>query len=337
LNKVVFKTYGYSYPTFLTGIHFVFTFLGLVACARLGMFEVKVVPFRQVLPLSLTFTGFVVFNNLSLQFNSLGFYQLMKVMTTPAVVLIQLIGFGVKIHPKLGFSLIPICVGVVMATVNDFDLNFWGMFWAICGIISTSFYQIWVKSKQQDLGLNSFQLLFLQAPPSAALVGMLSLVSEPWTGPDGLLNYPYDVYSLSAIIGTGVMSFCVNLSIFLVIGQTSPIAYNVLGHFKLICILMSGFLFFGESSNAPKTIGTILTLAGVIIYTHYQQTLKSGWEEREKHAKAQATHGKYQPLTNIQMDDELDDDDEEHGLENEEIERTENGDTIHTISMASKA
>ena len=33
--------------------------------------------------------SFVVFNNLSLQYNSVGFYQLMKVLTTPVVVVLQ--------------------------------------------------------------------------------------------------------------------------------------------------------------------------------------------------------------------------------------------------------
>jgi solute carrier family 35 protein E3 len=64
------------------------------------MFTVKHVSLVHIIPLSLSFTGFVVFNNLSLQANSLGFYQLMKVLTTPAVVAIQLVGFGVPLHNK---------------------------------------------------------------------------------------------------------------------------------------------------------------------------------------------------------------------------------------------
>jgi solute carrier family 35 protein E3 len=174
-----------------------------------------------------------------------------------------------------------------MATVTDIELNFWGVMWAIAGIISTSFYQIWVKSKQQDLGLDSYQLLFLQAPPSALLVFALSAVSEPISGPGGLLDYAYTYSSLSAILGTAVLSFCVNLSIFLVIGKTSPVAYNVLGYFKLVCILAAGFLFFHEEANTVKVAGTVITFVGVCVYTQMQQSLKSGWEGREKQAEQQ--------------------------------------------------
>lgn len=36
VNKSVFKTYGYAFPTFLTTLHFVCTFAGLAICAALG-------------------------------------------------------------------------------------------------------------------------------------------------------------------------------------------------------------------------------------------------------------------------------------------------------------
>lgn len=39
LNKVVFKTYAFNYPTFLTGLHFVATFLGLCICNAFGQQE----------------------------------------------------------------------------------------------------------------------------------------------------------------------------------------------------------------------------------------------------------------------------------------------------------
>lgn len=285
VNKLVFQQYAFKYSTLLTGIHFIFTFIGLLICNALGMFTVKLVPIRKVIPLCLAFVGFVVFNNLSLQYNSIGFYQLMKVLTTPAIVIIQYVAYSVQVHPKLIAALVPVCIGVALATSSDVEMNFWGTFHALMGIVTTSFYQIWVKKEQQDLGLDSYQLLFLQSLPSAVMVFLLSLYFEPVSGPGGWMEYEYTIPSLTAILGSSSLAFLVNLSIFLVIGKTSPVAYNVLGHFKLCVILLSGFLFFHEDANMWKIIGTLLTLAGVIAYTHLQQNLKSGWEGREKAAQ----------------------------------------------------
>ena len=142
VNKYVFKYYGFNYSTLLTGIHFIFTFIGLVFCAFIGLFQPKSVPIRHIIQLSLVFTGFVVFNNLSLQYNSVGFYQLMKVLTTPAIVIVQAVYYHVEVPAKLKLALVPICIGVCLATVSDIEVNSTGTTYAILGIISTSMYAL---------------------------------------------------------------------------------------------------------------------------------------------------------------------------------------------------
>jgi len=42
-----------------------------------------------MVPVSLTFCGFVVLTNLSLQSNTVGTYQIIKAMTTPMIIVIQ--------------------------------------------------------------------------------------------------------------------------------------------------------------------------------------------------------------------------------------------------------
>ncbi len=41
----------------------------------MGVFEIKPVKIMSVVPLCLAFCGFVVFTNYSLQYNTVGFYQ----------------------------------------------------------------------------------------------------------------------------------------------------------------------------------------------------------------------------------------------------------------------
>ena len=76
------------------------------------------------------------------------------------------------------------------------------------------------------------------------------------------------------------LAFCVNLSIFLVVGQTSPISYNVLGHCKLIIILTFGILYFGEECSVARAIGMVLAVVGIMAYTH----LKLYMQEEKKPA-----------------------------------------------------
>jgi len=230
----------------------------------------------------------VVFNNLSLQYNSVGCYQLMKVLTTPFLALLQRVVHGVKLDVRLQLALVPICLGVVIATVSDIELTWTGLLYGVMGLISTSCYQMLVKSKQCELQLDSYQLLYYQAPLSAILVLFFVPVFDKVTGPLGLLSFPFSFGCAFWIIVTAVTAFLVNISIYLVIDATSPVSYNVLGHFKLCVILISGWLFFDEDMNLKKSIGTVMAFAGVIAYTHLKQTIANDWNTQRYRPVAQS-------------------------------------------------
>jgi solute carrier family 35 protein E3 len=83
-------------------------------------------------------------------------------MTTPVIVILQYLLYGIKEDSRLLLALLPVVLGVALATVNDFSFNLVGCFWAVAGILSTSFYQLFVKTKQDSLGANSWQLLKYQ-------------------------------------------------------------------------------------------------------------------------------------------------------------------------------
>ena len=88
LNKAVYTHVGFPNMT-LTLVHFVFTSLGMVLCRAAKLFIFKPLPLRHMIPVSMTFCGFVVLTNLSLQYNTVGTYQIIKTMTTPAIIVIQ--------------------------------------------------------------------------------------------------------------------------------------------------------------------------------------------------------------------------------------------------------
>ena len=88
LNKTIYISYSFPSMT-LTLVHFVITSFALQVCAWLDVFAPKRLALSSVLPLAFSFCGFVVFTNLSLQYNTVGTYQLAKAMTTPVILFIQ--------------------------------------------------------------------------------------------------------------------------------------------------------------------------------------------------------------------------------------------------------
>jgi len=135
----------------------------------------------------------------------------MKVLTTPVVVVLQSLMYGVHLPWELKLALVPVCVGVAIATVNDFSFNAAGTFWASAGLLATAFYQLLVKTRQDRLGVNSFQLLHYQAPQSAALVLLCTPLFDQMVGPHGFLNYKPTAGAMLAITLSCALAYCVLL------------------------------------------------------------------------------------------------------------------------------
>lgn len=93
LNKLIYVHYQFPSMT-LTLVHFLMTSLCLQLCVWLNIFSPKRLNVLEVTPLSMSFCGFVVFTNLSLQFNTVGTYQLCKSMTTPVILFLQAMFFN---------------------------------------------------------------------------------------------------------------------------------------------------------------------------------------------------------------------------------------------------
>jgi solute carrier family 35 protein E3 len=181
------------------------------------MFEPKPLRHFDVFPITLAFRGFVIFDNLSLQYNSVGAYQLMKVMTTPVIVVLQYLLYGVKGASTA--SGVP-CTRRRRSSLGHCERLFLQPFGGlICRtvILSTSFYQLFVKSKQDSLG-NSWQSLKYQAPQAFVVTVLLTpLFDDVFGSNDGLIVYFTRGPSTGAIfmlILSSTPAFWVNLSIF---------------------------------------------------------------------------------------------------------------------------
>lgn len=263
-NKWVYSVVNFPNMT-LTFLHFVSTFLCLHLCQLMGFFSVKHVPLKSMIPLACFFCGFVVLTNLSLENNSVGTYQVAKVMTTPCVLFIQFYFYGKLTTRGTILTVIPIIFGVMLTFIYDLKFNIVGSVYALFGVVVTSFYQVMIGEKQKELQLNSMQLLYYQAPISAALLILPVLICEPIS----LVIYrTWTFYELLPVVCSCLIAFTVNLSIYWIIGNTSALTYNMAGHSKFVLTVTAGYLLFHDPLTSNQLVGLVLTLTGVIAYTH---------------------------------------------------------------------
>lgn len=274
-NKAVFSHYNYNFTFALTWIHTLFTLVGMRVFANCGMFTPKPLPQSKLVPLAVGFVSYIVLCNLSLKINTVGFYQVMKIAVAPTVLLLELIMFGKIPGSKVTASVMLVCLGIGVATVSDSQIirNLTGVVVGIGATVMTALYQIWAGTKQKELQAGSNQLLHAYTPQAALLLGLMVPFFEPmgWDAahrtPDTLLGYHYTTAAVLAILFSAVLGLMVSLSTFLVIGATSSLTYNVVGHLKTVIILSGGCAFFGDAMPPKKLFGVAIAMVGIIWYT----------------------------------------------------------------------
>ncbi len=273
INKYITEKDGYNFMVFMSALHFGFTYYALKAMAFLGYLKAPTSSRMAVFPVAIGSLLSVAFMNLNLSHNSVGFYQLSKLACIPFTLLVQYIENRQTIPTNILLTLLPILFGVGYATVYDVSVNFYGTIIATLAIIATSVSQILTNKyqnhkKEEEEKLDALQLLYQTSPLTA--IGML-VMCPFFDDMSALANYNYDLPCIKRIIITCILALGVNITNYSVIGSTSPLTYQVLGHLKTILIIILGFVVFSKPIDTRNLVGIVIAMTGVIAYTELKR------------------------------------------------------------------
>ncbi len=221
--------------------------------------------------------GSVAFFNLTLANNSVGFYQICKIMCIPVTVALQYMFQNKKTTMPINVSLVVMLLGVYVATVTEVSVRAIGIIYGSLAVLCTSFAHIFIGHLQDKLQLGPAQLLSKSAPLVSLGMALLSpffdnlFNNNPAIGEYSLMHYPFTagVYQLIAL--TCLFAVGVNLSNFIIIGKTSPVTYQVVGHFKTCLVLVAGFYLFSSRLAAMNVVGVLVAWSGMILYTEIRR------------------------------------------------------------------
>ena len=150
----------------------------------------------------------------------------------------------------------------------DLEVNFVGLVFALCAVLTTSLAQIFTNTYQKSLDCNALQLLFHTSPYIA--LGML-IMCPFFDDVSLLVKFEYTPKVVFHIGFTCVFALGVNITNYVVLGKTSPLTYQVLGHLKTVLILVLGFTVFEKPLDVRNVIGVVIAMAGVIAYTEIKR------------------------------------------------------------------
>ena len=233
-----------------------------------GIFEYKRMPLRANILFSLLDSITMGFQNLSLGNNSVSFYQMCKLLVAPCTVVIQRIFFGEKLpSPAVSASLVILLAGIGAATVSDFQLNPLGTFFGFGSTALVCVVSILTNTMQKTHDMSSFQMLLNVAPMEGA---MLLIIGPLWdytiVGKTAYGGFEWSQPAAVVVLGTCALAVGVNAATFYLLGKTSPVSYQVMGHLKTVLVLGGGFLFFDTDANATNIAGTGMAFMGCLLY-----------------------------------------------------------------------
>ena len=276
VNKKIMNNYGFECPTFLTSYHFVLSAILLNVMVKLNFIQKD----RNV-PTIVRWTtgafgvGSIVFMNLNLKVNSIGFYQLTKLLNIPLMVIYKLVVRHEKTPKETLISLAILLTGMALFTVNDVQFNILGCIVAMAAIGSTSIFQSRSAYMQSQYSITGPQLNTIIAIPEFVICFTCACLFET-NGPKSILVHKFQSTELFLIFLTGVFAVYGNIIGFIMIGKTGPIAFQVIGHTKTILIFVFGLMMFpptqyeSPEQKKKKILGLVIAMIGVIMYTYFE-------------------------------------------------------------------
>ncbi|KAK7270987.1 hypothetical protein RJT34_26547 [Clitoria ternatea] len=283
VNKALMASYGFSFATTLTGLHFATTTLMTIILRMLGYVQASHLPLPDLLKFVLFANFSIVGMNVSLMWNSVGFYQIAKLSMIPVSCLLEVVLDKIRYSRDTKLSIGVVLLGVGVCTITDVSVNARGFIAALIAVWSTSLQQYYVHFLQRKYSLSSFNLLGHTAPAQAASLLLLGPFLDYWLTNKRVDKYDYNTTSLMFIFLSCSIAVGTNLSQFICIGRFTAVSFQVLGHMKTILVLIMGFFIFGkEGLNLQVVFGMIIAVAGMVWYGNASS--KPGGKERRSHS-----------------------------------------------------
>lgn len=268
INKLLLGKVGFNFPIFLTLVHYGVSWIFMAFLNAICLLPTappaKSTPFSTLVALGVVTAFSNGLANVSLKFNSVGFYQMAKIAVTPTIVFTEFLFFGKRVSFQKALALMVVSFGVAIATVTDLQFNLFGALVALSWIIPSATNKIlWSNLQQQD-NWTALGLMWKTTP-----VTVFTLVAlMPWLDPPGLLTFNWNISNTLAILISAALGFLLQWSGALALGATSATTHVVLGQFKTCVILLGGFLVFQSDPGTKSLFGATMALSGMAFYTY---------------------------------------------------------------------
>jgi len=280
LNKSIFKYF--SYPWTVSTVH---VLVGLVYCVFMYILGFKDASFGRIVtkkefgtifgPASMHAIGHIA-ANLSFAAVAISLTHTVKTLE-PAfnVVLMKLI-LGEATPLPAVLSLIPIIVGVALASAGELSFNWMGFLTAMASNLTFGFRAVWSKMAMSKT-LSSTALYAYTTLISVIICVPLALLAEGSTlvaGANAAIATVGATKFWLDLLAVGLLYHLYNQFAFNTLQRVSPVSHGVCNVVKRIAIIFSSVIFFNQVLTTQALVGTAIAIAGTWLYTDVSSKAK---------------------------------------------------------------
>ncbi|PWA78202.1 eamA-like transporter family protein [Artemisia annua] len=265
----------FKFPLTVSCVHFICSSIGAYVVIRVLKVKplISVEPedrWRRIFPMSFVFCINIVLGNVSLRYIPVSFMQTIKSFTPATTVLIHLVLANTYrtvilqwmiwrkyFDWRIWASLVPIVGGILLTSVTELSFNMFGFCAALFGCLATSTKTILAESLLHGYKFDSINTVYYMAPFATMILAVPALLLEGAGVVQWIQTHPTPMSAFIIIIGSGVMAFCLNFSIFYVIHSTTAVTFNVAGNLKVFTIFSSYFTYCYIKTICLASIQTV--------------------------------------------------------------------------------
>lgn len=263
-NKYILSSGIFPYPISLTVWHMIFS--GSIASVLLWSGAVAPAANMDahtyataVLPISSLFAGTLWLGNAAYMYLSVSFIQMLKALMPAAVYFVGCVLQTESFSRARLLNMIVITLGVVLASFGEVAFVPVGVMVQLGSVMieSVRLALVQILLQSRGLKLNPITTLYYIAPASCVFLLVPWSVLESSAIREVLLSGNFAV-SPKMLFLNASCAFALNLSVFLLIGQTSALTMNVAG-------VVKDWLLIGLSASVYHSKITLLNLQGYSI------------------------------------------------------------------------
>ncbi|KAJ9566878.1 hypothetical protein OSB04_002844 [Centaurea solstitialis] len=314
----------FKFPLTVSCIHFICSSIG--AYVVINVLKVKplisVEPedrWRRIFPMSFVFCINIVLGNVSLRYIPVSFMQTIKSFTLQQQWMVWRKYFDWRIWA----SLVPIVGGILLTSVTELSFNALGFCAALFGCLATSTKTILAESllhgykfdrtkdlarlraKARTKSLTHINTVYYMAPFATMILAVPALLLEGAGVLEWIQTAPNLGSSFIIIIGSGVLAFCLNFSIFYVIHSTTAVTFNVAGNLKVAFAVAFSWMIFKNPISAMNALGCAVTLVGCTFYGYVRHKLPIQLPGTPRTPRTPRSRLEMAPLVNDKIDDKV--------------------------------